>query len=165
MLLFYNLQVKALAEVDAQNFRKATLHKVALQSFPPGKFAWLHAAIVYASKTKRGPMLYCSILWLCVLLLCRLCATLVTVHSSFFFVNTACFGLTCHLQVYRLLWLRDLLLTVMLLCFSYVVASDYKLYTWRLPVRPKHVVSMKKNDEWIVTEVAHRRHKAKRNVR
>jgi hypothetical protein len=32
---------------------------------------------------------------------------------------------TCHLQVYRLLWWRNLLLTVMPFCFSCVVASDY----------------------------------------
>jgi hypothetical protein len=75
-------------------------------------------------------MLHCSILLHCidltlVLLLCRLCATSVTIHSLFFFTDTTCFGLTIHLQVYRLLPLRNMLLAVMLFCFSYVFASDY----------------------------------------
>jgi hypothetical protein len=35
------------------------------------------------------------------------------------------------------------------------------LYTWWCPVRPKHVVSTKRNDEWTVTKVPHRRHKSK----
>jgi hypothetical protein len=39
--------------------------------------------------------------------------------------------------------------------------NDSNLYTWRWPVRPKHVVPIKKNDEWAVTEVARRRHKSK----
>jgi hypothetical protein len=43
-------------------------------------------------------------MWLCVLLLCRLYATSVTIRWSFFFIFITCFGLTGHLQVYRLLW-------------------------------------------------------------
>jgi hypothetical protein len=42
-----------------------------------------------------------------------------------FFIDTTFFGPTGHLQVYRLLWLRNLPLTVMLFCFSYVASSDY----------------------------------------
>jgi hypothetical protein len=41
--------------------------------------------------------------WLCILFLCRLCGTSVTVDSSFFFIDTICFGLTGH-HVYRLWW-------------------------------------------------------------
>jgi hypothetical protein len=41
----------------------------------------------------------------------------------FLFIDTTCFDLTGHHQVYRLLWWRNLLLTVMLFCFSYVVTS------------------------------------------
>jgi hypothetical protein len=63
--------------------------------------------------------------WLCVLLLCHQCTTLVTIHSSFFFIDTTYFGLTGHHQVYRLLWLRSLLLTIKLFCFCYVVALAY----------------------------------------
>jgi hypothetical protein len=63
--------------------------------------------------------------WLCVLLLCQQCTAFVTIRSSFFFIDITFFGLTCHLQLYRLLWLSSLLLTVMLFCFSYAVASDY----------------------------------------
>jgi hypothetical protein len=47
--------------------------------------------------------------FLCHLLLC---ATSVTIHSSFFCIDTTCFGLTGHLQRYRFIWLRNLLLTV-----------------------------------------------------
>jgi hypothetical protein len=43
----------------------------------------------------------------------------------FLFIDTTCFGLTGHLQVYRLLWLGNLLLTATVFCFTYVVASDY----------------------------------------
>jgi hypothetical protein len=39
--------------------------------------------------------------------------------------------------------------------------SHNNMCTWRWPVRSKHVVSIKKNDGWIVTDVAHRRHKSK----
>jgi hypothetical protein len=86
-----------------------------------------------------------------------------------------------HLQVYRLLSLRNLLLLVKLLCFCYIllhcfwlymretkqhyVSSRFfyhnNLYTWSWPVRPDHVVSLKKNDEWIVTNVVYRQHKNK----
>jgi hypothetical protein len=48
-----------------------------------------------------------------------------TIHSSFFFIDTTCFSLTSHLHVYRLLWLWNLLLTVKLPCFPYMVALDY----------------------------------------
>jgi hypothetical protein len=43
------------------------------------------------------------------------------------FIVTACFGLTGHHEMCRLLWWRGLLLTVMLLRFSYVVASNSRL--------------------------------------
>jgi hypothetical protein len=55
---------------------------------------------------------------------------------QFTFIVTIHFGLTGHHQVYRLLWLRNLLLTVMLFCFSYAAASDFRLcglttcFTW-----------------------------------
>jgi hypothetical protein len=39
--------------------------------------------------------------------LCHLCATLVTIHSPFFFVVTTCFGQTGHHQVYMLWWLKE----------------------------------------------------------
>jgi hypothetical protein len=42
----------------------------------------------------------------------------------FLFIVTTYFGLTGHHRVYRLLGWRNLFLTVMLFCFSYVVASD-----------------------------------------
>jgi hypothetical protein len=46
----------------------------------------------------------------------------------FLFTVTTCFGLTGHHQAYRLLWWRNLLLTViMLFCCSYVVASHSRL--------------------------------------
>jgi hypothetical protein len=70
-----------------------------------------------------------------------------------FFIVTTCFGLTGLLQVYSLLWLRNMLLTLML--------NHNNLHTWRWPGRSKHVVSTKKNDDRIVTDVAHRRHKSK----
>jgi hypothetical protein len=62
-----------------------------------------------------------------VFFLCRLCATSVII-PSFFFIDTTSFSLTSHLQVYRLLPLSILLLTVKLffsLSLCYVVASDY----------------------------------------
>jgi hypothetical protein len=36
-----------------------------------------------------------------------------------------------------------------------------KLYIWRWPFGPKHVMSIKKNNEWIVIDVAHGWHKRK----
>jgi hypothetical protein len=57
-------------------------------------------------------MLYFSILLhsahLTLELLCRLCATSFTVLSSYSLLDSTCFGLTGHLQVYRLLWLSIL---------------------------------------------------------
>jgi hypothetical protein len=44
---------------------------------------------------------------------------------------------------------------------SFTVSSRLLNHTWRWPVRPKHVVSKKKNDGWRVDDVAHRRHKSK----
>jgi hypothetical protein len=55
----------------------------------------------------------------------RPCATSVTVHSSFFLTDTTCFGLIGHLQMYSLLWLRDLLVPVKLVCYSYAVSAHY----------------------------------------
>jgi hypothetical protein len=43
----------------------------------------------------------------------------------FIFIVATCSDLLCHHQVYRRLWWRSQLLTVMLLCCSYAVASDY----------------------------------------
>jgi hypothetical protein len=48
---------------------------------------------------------------------------------SFFLLDTTCFGLIDHLQVYRLLWLRILLLTVMQVP-STIVASGYFGYKY-----------------------------------
>jgi hypothetical protein len=45
----------------------------------------------------------------------------------FLYVVTTCIGLTVHHQVLRLLRCRNLLLTVMLIWFSYVLASDSSL--------------------------------------
>jgi hypothetical protein len=42
----------------------------------------------------------------------------------FLFIVNTCFGLIGHRQVYRLWRWRNLLLTVMLFCFSYALASD-----------------------------------------
>jgi hypothetical protein len=58
-------------------------------------------------------MLYCSILLHCMDLTLHFAfmpsmCHLVTVHSSFFFIDTTCFSLTGLLQVYSLLWLRNL---------------------------------------------------------
>jgi hypothetical protein len=46
-----------------------------------------------------------------------------------------------------------------------IPSPQQPLYTWRWPVRPKHVVSKKKNDKWAVTQAAHKQHKAKCKVR
>jgi hypothetical protein len=40
----------------------------------------------------------------------------------FLYIITTCFGLTDHYQVYRFLWWSNLLLTVMLFCFSNFLA-------------------------------------------
>lgn len=42
-----------------------------------------------------------------------------------FFIDTTSSSLTSNLQMYKLLWLRTLLLTAKLFSFSYVVASNY----------------------------------------
>jgi hypothetical protein len=80
----------------------------------------------------------------------QLLLLLFTCH--FFFIDTTCFGLTGHLQVYRLLWLRNLLLTVKLLCFSYVVASDYiwlcGITTNDCDGRPQHKILPPQQEHW-----------------
>jgi hypothetical protein len=40
------------------------------------------------------------------------------------------------------------------------ILNHNNLYTWRWPVRPKRVVSIKEYEERIVNDVAHRRHKS-----
>jgi hypothetical protein len=45
----------------------------------------------------------------------------------FLVIVTTCFGVARHHLVYRLLCWRNLLLTVIMLCFSYVVALDSRL--------------------------------------
>jgi hypothetical protein len=71
-------------------------------------------------------ILNCSILLHCVDLTLR-CFFVVYVQRRlifsrrFLFILTTCFGLTDHHhQVYKLLWWRNVLLIVMLFCFSYV---------------------------------------------
>jgi hypothetical protein len=72
-------------------------------------------------------MLYCSIMLHCIDL--TSCFTVMPSMSNFgyysltfFFIDTTSFALTGHHHMYRLLWLRHLLLTVKLFCFSYMVA-------------------------------------------
>jgi hypothetical protein len=62
------------------------------------------------------------------------CAVCVQRHSQFFLriplLDTKCVGLTGHLQVYRLLWLRILLLTVMRVFFPPIVVACGYLVMW-----------------------------------
>jgi hypothetical protein len=66
--------------------------------------------------------------------LCRLCATSVTLHL-FFFIVTTCFGLTGHLQVYRLLWCATHCNAVLLLSCGCLALL---LVVW-VPLYPVHL--------------------------
>jgi hypothetical protein len=58
-------------------------------------------------------------------LLCHLCATSVTVNSSFFFIVTTSFRLTGHLQVYPLLWSENHCDAVLFLIWLPRITSGY----------------------------------------
>jgi hypothetical protein len=60
--------------------------------------------------------------YLCFTFLLSMCNT-GQYSCRFLFIDTRCFSLTGNHQVYRLLWWRNLLLTIMLFCFSHVQGS------------------------------------------
>jgi hypothetical protein len=103
-----------------------------------GEIKYLHAPLwannwytfPYAYSIVCLIMLHCSILLHCVYLtlhfdfMSSMCNVSYYSLVSFFYCHYM-FRPNCHHQVYRLLWWRNLLLTVIFFCFYYVVASDY----------------------------------------
>jgi hypothetical protein len=73
------------------------------------------------------------------------------VSSRLLFIDTTCFGLIGHLQVYRLMCLSNMLLTeIITTCTTEDGQLGRNMYC-------KH----RENNERIVSDVAHRRHKNK----
>jgi hypothetical protein len=73
------------------------------------------------------------------------------VSSRLLFIDTTCFGLIGHLQVYRLLCLSNMLLTVI----TTNSATEYG------QLGRNRSCKHRENNEKTATDVAHRRHKSK----